>query len=73
VKEQAVKIELRGYTVSSSVMVKGQIITSGNMAGHNTFDKPDAVTLQEFSGSAISGSTLTVELPPKSVVTVELA
>jgi alpha-N-arabinofuranosidase len=72
-KERTVKIELRGCTLSPSLKVKGQIITSGNMTAHNTFDQPDAVTLQDFASAAISGATLTVELPPKSVVTVELA
>jgi alpha-N-arabinofuranosidase len=53
--------------------VSGQVLTSENITDHNTFDKSDLVTLQEFIEAAMSGSILTVELPPKSVVTVELA
>jgi alpha-N-arabinofuranosidase len=73
VNGQSVHIEFRGITMSPSVKVSGQILVSDNMTDHNTFDKPDAVTLQKFSGAVMSGATLTVELPPMSVVTVELA
>jgi alpha-N-arabinofuranosidase len=72
-KEQEVKVELRGLTLSPSVKVKGQIVTSGNMADHNTFDKPDAVKVENFSAPPVSGRGLTVTLPPMSVVTLELA
>jgi alpha-N-arabinofuranosidase len=64
---------MRGCVVSPSVKVKGQIITSEKIQDHNTFEKPDAVTLKDFSGAAISGSAVTVDLPPKSVVTLELS
>ena len=73
VKETQVQIELRGCTLSSSADVKGKIITSGKIQDHNTFEKPDTVILSDFSGAKISGSFLNVELPPRSVVTLELA
>ncbi|MDR1024099.1 MAG: alpha-N-arabinofuranosidase [Treponema sp.] len=72
VKEQSVKIELRGCVVSPSVKVKGQIITSEKLQDHNTFEKPDAVMLKDFSEAVVSGGVVTVDLPPKSVVTLEL-
>jgi alpha-N-arabinofuranosidase len=72
VKEQMVKTELRGTTVSHSVKVVGRILTAENMADHNTFDKPDAVKVKDFTAISVSGSTLALELPPKSVVMVEL-
>ncbi|GHV81754.1 intracellular exo-alpha-L-arabinofuranosidase 2 [Spirochaetia bacterium] len=71
-KAQTVPIDLRGCVLSPSVKVTGQIITSENMQDHNTFDKPGTVKLSDFSGVSLSRSTLTAELPPKSVVTVEL-
>jgi alpha-N-arabinofuranosidase len=71
-KEQTVQIELRGCVPGSSVTVRGQIITSENMQDHNTFEESETVKLSDFSGVSLSRSTLTVELPPKSVVTVEL-
>jgi alpha-N-arabinofuranosidase len=72
VNEQSVKIELRGCVVSPSVAVKGRIITAERIQDHNTFEKPDAVTLESFPGAAVSGGSVAVLLPPRSVVTLEL-
>jgi alpha-N-arabinofuranosidase len=69
---QRVEIELGGCTLTPSVKTGGQILTSERMQDHNTFDKPAAVTLRNFSGAAVESGKLAVELPPKSVVTVEL-
>jgi alpha-N-arabinofuranosidase len=73
VKEQTVNIEMRGWNISGTVQIKGRILTSEKMQDHNTFENPGVVTLKDFSGVSVSRSTLTVELPPKSLVTVELA
>ncbi|GHT97191.1 intracellular exo-alpha-L-arabinofuranosidase 2 [Spirochaetia bacterium] len=72
-KEQTVKIDLRGCTLSPSVKISGQIITSENMQDHNSFEKPDTVKLSAFTGASLSAGSLMVNLPPRSVVTVELA
>jgi alpha-N-arabinofuranosidase len=72
-KEQEVKLELRGLVLSPSIEAKGRVVTSENMADHNTFDKPDVVAARDFSGLSISGGSLAVTLPPMSVATVELA
>jgi alpha-N-arabinofuranosidase len=72
VKERSVAVEMRGWNVGASTTVKGQIVTSGKMQDHNTFAQSDAVTLKDFSGATVSRSTLNVELPPRSVVTLEL-
>jgi alpha-N-arabinofuranosidase len=72
-KAQRVKVELRGVTVSPAVKVSGRIVTALNMAAHNTFDRPDEVTVKDLPGLAVSGGSLNLELPPMSVVTVELA
>jgi alpha-N-arabinofuranosidase len=71
--EQEVKVELRGMTLSPSVTVRGQILSAETMTAHNTFDKPDTVTLKDFSGVTVDGARLALMLPPMSVVTVELA
>ena len=47
--------------------VKGEILT-GKMGDHNTFDRPDQVKDQPFSGFAVRADGLTVTLPPCSVV-----
>lgn len=72
VNEQRTKLELRGLTISSSIKINGQIITAENMRAHNTFEKPDSVILKVFLGAAVSGNSVMVNLPPQSVVTLEL-
>ncbi len=68
-KARTVRTELRGADVKT---VTGQVLTAGSMSAHNTFEQPNAVHPTEFGGAKLSGSTLTVELPAKSVVLLEL-
>jgi len=52
--------------------VTGRILTAVAMNAHNTFDAPGAVKPQPFTGASLVGATLTVALPAKSVVVLEL-
>jgi alpha-N-arabinofuranosidase len=52
--------------------VTGQILTSGNVADINTFDKPYAVTEKAFNGARKNGDKLMVSLPARSIVALEL-
>lgn len=56
----------------SQTGVSGRIITAPAMNAINTFDRPNTVQPQVFSGARIEGDTLTVTLPPKSVVMLDL-
>ena len=60
---------LRGAVVH---VVSGRILTASTMNAHNTFEQPNAVQLAPFTGATLAGDHLTVELPPKSVVVLEL-
>jgi alpha-N-arabinofuranosidase len=73
VNEQKVAVELRGVTVSPSLAVSGSVISAEHIQAHNTFDDNNAVSIKDFAGASLSGSTLNVVLPSKSLVTVELA
>ena len=64
-----VSAKLTGLTASS---VTGRIITAPAMNAINTFDRPDTVVPTTFAGAQISGGTLTVTLPPRSVVMLDL-
>jgi alpha-N-arabinofuranosidase len=64
-----VNVSVRGQTVSS---VSGRILTSDQMNAHNTFEQPNAVRPAAFDGARLTGETLTVQLPAKSVVVLEL-
>jgi alpha-N-arabinofuranosidase len=68
-KEQKINLELRGISPKS---VSGQIITSDTIQDYNSFDKGDKVQIKSFNDAVISGSGVTVTLPSKSVVTLEI-
>jgi alpha-L-arabinofuranosidase len=53
--------------------VKGEIITSGEMNACNTFDKPDNIKPADFKGFKLKEGGLTITLPAKSVVVIELS
>ena len=52
--------------------VTGRVLTSAKINDYNTFDKPNNVKLASFGGAKRRGDKLAVELPPKSVVMLEL-
>jgi Alpha-L-arabinofuranosidase len=52
--------------------VEGQQLTSANFTDHNTFEKPNNIVPQPFSGARKQGGELVVELPAKSVVLLKL-
>jgi alpha-N-arabinofuranosidase len=48
--------------------VMGRVLTAASVNAHNTFDQPEQVKPAPFSGFTRAGSSLTLELPPKSLV-----
>lgn len=52
--------------------VTGRVLTSAGVSDYNSFDKPNAVTLADFKGAKRKGEKLSVTLPAKSVVVLEL-
>jgi alpha-N-arabinofuranosidase len=64
-----VTVKLGGLNAAS---VTGRILTAATMNAHNTFDAPETVKPAAFTGAQVSGGTLTVTLPAKSVVVLEL-
>ncbi len=52
--------------------VKGRIVSSGNFTDYNSFDNPNKITVKDFKGARKSGNQLIVDLPPLSVVELEL-
>jgi alpha-N-arabinofuranosidase len=66
---RTLSITLHGQEVSS---VDGRVLTADQMNAHNTFDQPDRLTPSSFEGAQLDDGTLTVEMPAKSVVALEL-
>jgi len=52
--------------------VSGRILTSDRINDYNSFDQPNKVDIKTFNGAKLAGNKLTVDLPAKSVVVVEL-
>jgi alpha-N-arabinofuranosidase len=46
----------------------GHVLTAGAMDAHNSFAQPAAVKPAVFSGARVSGETLEVKMPAKSIV-----
>lgn len=68
-KEVDITVELRGSKFAS---VNGMVITSKTLNAYNTFTAPENVKSVPFTGAKLNKEQLTVKLPSKSVVMVEL-
>jgi alpha-N-arabinofuranosidase len=68
-KSQSVEAELRGATVKK---VSGKALTSAKINDYNSFDKPDLVSIKDFDGTKLSKGLLSITLPAKSVVMLEI-
>jgi alpha-L-arabinofuranosidase len=68
-QSQEVVITLYGSKFKN---VNGRVLTSSKVTDHNTFDSPAKVQPQQFKGAKFEGGVLKVQLPPVSVVVLEL-
>lgn len=53
-------------------IVSGKMITAQNLTDINTFEKPNTVVESAFTGAKLSGNNLSINVPAKSVVMVEV-
>lgn len=68
-KPQEISVDLKGLKATG---LTGRILTSANVRDHNTFENLTKVKPAAFNGAKLSGDKLTVNLPPVSVVVLEL-
>lgn len=52
--------------------VTGEVLTSAEMNSYNSFEKPETVKPASFSGFTLKDGLLTITMPSKSVVVLEL-
>ena len=52
--------------------VTGEILTAAHINDYNSFDKPETVVPQPFKDARIRKGVLTLTMPAKSIVTLEL-
>jgi alpha-N-arabinofuranosidase len=64
-----VSAKINGMTAKS---VAGTILTSEKMNAMNTFDSPESIKPAEFKGAQVDGEKMTLNLPAKSVVVLEI-
>ena len=68
-EEADISIEIRGKEVSE---VSGRILTAPELNSHNTFERPDLVKPEIFKGAKFGKGKLSLTLPAKSVVVLEI-
>ena len=68
-KAQTIDCELRGIMAKN---VTGQILTSEKISDHNTFAQPGKVKVTNFNGAKLNRENLSIQLPAKSVVMIEI-
>jgi alpha-N-arabinofuranosidase len=68
-KAQHIECDLRGITAQN---ITGQILTSARIDDHNTFTQPDKVKVVAFNGAKLNRGALSIQLPAKSVVMLEI-
>jgi alpha-N-arabinofuranosidase len=67
--DQEVELGLKGFNTKN---VTGRILTSSKVQDHNTFDNPTKVVPKSFNKATLSGDNLVVNMPPNSVIVLEL-
>jgi alpha-L-arabinofuranosidase len=68
-RARAVVVALDGVRVTG---VTGRVLAAREMDSHNTFERPEVVAPAPFTGARVAGGRLSVALPPRSVVVLEL-
>ncbi|MHA6719745.1 alpha-N-arabinofuranosidase [Sphingomonas sp. RS6] len=56
----------------SGTAVSGRVLTAAAIDAHNTFDAPDAVKPAPFTGATLANGVLTVAMPAKSIVMLDV-
>ncbi|MDR1417298.1 MAG: alpha-N-arabinofuranosidase [Prevotellaceae bacterium] len=66
---QSVEAELRGVKANG---ISGKILTSAKINDYNSFESPSVVGVKDFKDAKLSGGKLTIKLPAKSIVMLEV-
>jgi alpha-N-arabinofuranosidase len=66
---QSVSINIKGANYKT---VTGRILTSDKIQNYNSFENPNKIVPAVFNGAKLTGSILNLNIPPFSVVVLEL-
>lgn len=68
-KDRKLEIDLEDAKLNK---LKGRILTSKDITDHNTFEKPNTVKPEEFKDAKVSKGKLTLTIPAKSILALEV-
>ena len=68
-KAQTIDFQIPGFKVKT---VSGRILTAKNVADFNDFQHPDVVAPAEFKDAKLKKDVLTVKIPAKSIVVLNI-
>ncbi|MDR6568339.1 alpha-N-arabinofuranosidase [Chitinophaga ginsengisegetis] len=68
-KTQEVTLDTRSQAYKA---VSGKLLASAKLQNYNSFTKPDNIKPVDFKGATLKNNTVSVKLPPYSVVVLEL-
>ncbi|MDD4968384.1 MAG: alpha-L-arabinofuranosidase C-terminal domain-containing protein [Paludibacter sp.] len=68
-KDQKIEIDLANIKIGN---VSGTILTANTLDAHNTFENPATVQPVAFKGTKVSKGVLTVNIPAKAIISLEL-
>ncbi len=66
---EKVAISIRGMTAKN---ITGRILNANKLQAYNTFDAPNKIQVSNFQGASLDGDKVSVDLPPFSVVVLEV-
>jgi alpha-N-arabinofuranosidase len=68
-KDKTIAFQLDGYQAKT---VSGRILTSKNVADYNDFKNPNVVAPKAFNGAQLKKNELTVTIPAKSIIVLNI-
>jgi alpha-N-arabinofuranosidase len=68
-KDQTIDFTVEGYAAKT---VSGRILTSKNVADFNDFQHPNVVAPADFKDAKLKKGVLTVKIPAKSIVVLNI-
>jgi alpha-N-arabinofuranosidase len=68
-KDQTIDFKIDGFNAKS---VSGRILTAKNVSDYNNFDNPDNVKPTAYKGAEMKKGVVTVKVPAKSIVVLNI-
>ena len=69
---ESTKISIPVGDIKATKVAGGEILTAASVTDYNDFGQPEKVSLKTFNGAKLTKGTLSVTLPPMSIVTLSL-